>query len=99
MFQHVKKAKYGSFKMIPCQQFTGLVQAIKMEGQKTVTANWYTTKCLPEILQKVNGRGLMIHYDNASFHIAGLSVAFLQQKQIKVTEHPSYSTDLAKHDF
>ncbi|GFY17809.1 hypothetical protein TNCV_1075441 [Trichonephila clavipes] len=41
-FQHDMKAKS-----------TGLVKAIKLEGQKTVTANWYTTKCLPEILQKV----------------------------------------------
>ncbi|GFW83058.1 transposable element Tcb1 transposase [Trichonephila clavipes] len=42
-FQHVKKAKS-----------TGLVKAIKLEGQKTVTANWYITKCLPKILQEVN---------------------------------------------
>ncbi|GFV48194.1 uncharacterized protein TNCV_3554731 [Trichonephila clavipes] len=33
---------------------TGLVKAIMFEGQKTVTANWYTTKCLPEIIQEGN---------------------------------------------
>ena len=31
---------------------TGLVNAIKLVRQKTVAANWYATKCLPEILQK-----------------------------------------------
>ena len=62
-------------------QSTGLVKGIKLEGQKTVTANWYTTKCLPEILQEVNVRGLMLHHDNASSHTAGLTVEFLKQKK------------------
>ncbi|GFU20716.1 uncharacterized protein TNCV_3176531 [Trichonephila clavipes] len=51
--QHVKKAKS-----------TGFIKAFKLEGKKTVTANWYTTKCLPEILQEVNVRGLMLHHDS-----------------------------------
>lgn len=33
---------------------TGLIKAIKLERQKTVTVNWYNTKWLPEILQEVN---------------------------------------------
>ncbi|GFT58960.1 hypothetical protein TNCV_185771 [Trichonephila clavipes] len=37
---------------------TGLVKAINLERQKTVTANWYTTKGLPEILQEVTFRRL-----------------------------------------
>ncbi|GFX34306.1 uncharacterized protein TNCV_3226531 [Trichonephila clavipes] len=36
----------------------GLVKAFKLEGPKTITAFWYTTKCLPEILQEMNARGL-----------------------------------------
>ena len=78
---------------------TGLVKAIKLERQKAVTTNWYTTKCLPEILQEVNVRGLMLHYDNASYYSTGLTVEFLKQKQIKVIEHPPYSPDLAMCDF
>ncbi|GFV95081.1 uncharacterized protein TNCV_3708771 [Trichonephila clavipes] len=42
---------------------------IKLEGQKAVTANWYTTIPLPEILKEVNVRGLMLHH-NASSHTA-----------------------------
>lgn len=90
----LKKVMYAVF-----FRSTGLVKAIKLEGQKTVTANWYTTKCLPEILQEVNVRGLMLHHDNASSHTAGLTVEFLKQKQIKVIEHPPYSPDLAMCDF
>ncbi|GFS57210.1 histone-lysine N-methyltransferase SETMAR [Trichonephila clavipes] len=77
----------------------GLIKANKLERQKTVTANWYTTKCLPEILQEVNVKGLMLHHDNVPSHTAGLTVEFLKQKQIKVIEHPPYSLDLAMCDF
>ncbi|GFY12467.1 uncharacterized protein TNCV_1798891 [Trichonephila clavipes] len=77
----------------------GLIQVIKLEGQKTVTANWYTTKCLPEILQEVKVRVLMLHHDSASSRTAGLTAEFLMQKQIKVTEHPPYSPDLAMCDI
>ena len=78
---------------------TGLVKAIKLEGQKTVTANWYITQCLPQILQEVNVRGLMLHHENASSSSARLTLEFLEQKQTKVIEHPPYSPDLAMCDF
>ena len=41
----------------------------------------------------------MLHHDTASSHSARLIVEFLKQKQIKMIEHPSYSTDLAMCDF
>ena len=77
----------------------GLVKVIKLEEQKTITANWYTNKCLPEILQKMNVRGLMLHLENASSHTSGLTVEFLKQKQIKLIEHPPYSPYLIMCDF
>ncbi|GFW76682.1 uncharacterized protein TNCV_4943991 [Trichonephila clavipes] len=43
----MKKVMYAVF-----FRSTGLVKGIKLEGQKTVTANWYITKCLPEISKK-----------------------------------------------
>ena len=78
---------------------TGLVKAIKLEGQKTVTVVWNTTKCLPEILQEVNVKGLMFHRKKASSHLARSTIEFLKQKQIKVIEHPPYSPNLAMCDF
>ena len=63
----LKKVMYAVF-----FKSTGLVKAIKLEGQKTVTA-----KRLPEILQEVNVRGLIFLHDNASSHTAGLTVEFL----------------------
>ncbi|GFW31745.1 uncharacterized protein TNCV_3099701 [Trichonephila clavipes] len=81
---------HQAMKKVMCAVFfksRGLIKSIKLEGQETVTANWYTTKCLPEILQEVNVRGLMLHHNNASSHTAGLTAKFLKQKQIKVIEH------------
>lgn len=66
---------------------------------RTVIANWYTTQCLPQIIREENVRGLMLHHDNASSHSARLTLEFLEHKQIKVIEHPSYSPDLAMCDF
>ncbi|GFV37449.1 uncharacterized protein TNCV_1157121 [Trichonephila clavipes] len=62
----LKKTMYASF-----YRSTGLIKAIMFEGQKTVTASWYTTKCLPEVLQEVNIRGLMLHHDSTSSHTTG----------------------------
>ena len=39
---------------------TGLVKTIKLEGQKLITSNWYTTKCLSEIIQKKNVNGAYV---------------------------------------
>ncbi|GFW26939.1 uncharacterized protein TNCV_1377791 [Trichonephila clavipes] len=90
----MKKVMYAVF-----FRSAGLIKAINLKGQKTVTANWYTAKCLPKILQEVNVRGLKLPHDNVSSHTAGLIAEFLKQKQIKVIEHPPYSPDLAMCDF
>ncbi|GFV91309.1 uncharacterized protein TNCV_898261 [Trichonephila clavipes] len=75
--QAMKKVMYAVF-----FRSTGLIKTIKLEGQKTVIANWYFTKCFPEILQEVNVRGLMLPHDSSSSHTAGLTAEFLIQKQI-----------------
>ena len=71
--------------MIPKVLFksTGLVKVINLEEQKTITTNWYITKYVPEILQEVNVRGIMLHRDNVSFHTTELTVEFLKQKRMK----------------
>ena len=76
-----------------------LVKTIKFEGQITITANRYTTIFIPEILQEVNVRGLVLHHNNAFSHSGRLTIEFLKQKQIKVEEQLSRSLDLAICDF
>ncbi|GFV05200.1 uncharacterized protein TNCV_224131 [Trichonephila clavipes] len=74
-----KKAMYAVF-----FRSMGLIKAIKLEEQSTVTANWYTTQCLPEILQEVNVRGVMLHHNSASSHTSGLTqMSFLSKNKLK----------------
>ena len=71
----------------------GLVKAIKLERQKTVTTNWYTSTCFPEILQEVNIGGLMFHHANALSHLARLT------KTNQSNRTAAYSSDLAVGNF
>ena len=77
----------------------GLVKAIKLEGQKNVTALWYTTECLPKVFESFpKGSRLLLH-DNASSHTAKLTIEYLAANKIKTLPHPPYSPDLAMCDF
>lgn len=48
----------------------GMVKAVELKEQKTVTAMSYNTKYFSESLQKVNVRGLMVYHYGASSHTA-----------------------------
>ena len=78
---------------------TGLVQAVKLEGQKSVTALWYTTQCLPKVFGEADKTGLIFHHDNAPGHTASLTSDYLTQNNIKTIRHPPYSPVLAMCDF
>jgi histone-lysine N-methyltransferase SETMAR len=77
----------------------GLVKAVKLTGQKTATALWYTTKCLPKVLEGASKRGVMLHHDNSRVHTAKLTEEFLAKNNVKTVPHPPYSPDLAMCDF
>lgn len=78
---------------------SGLVKAVKLEGQKSVTALWYTTECLPKVFRDTEKKGLLLLHDNASSHTAKLTMEFLRENHIKIIPHPPYSPDLAMCDF
>jgi histone-lysine N-methyltransferase SETMAR len=49
---------------------SGHLTTIPLESQRTVTANWYTTECLPLVLQEIHRkrprtgtRGILLHHD------------------------------------
>lgn len=74
----MKKVMYAVF-----FRSTGLVSAVKLDGQRTVTA-----KCLPEVFSKIPEKEIMLHHDNASSHMANVTLQYLAEKKIKVIEHP-----------
>ena len=49
----------------------GIGQSHQVGRTEDSDYNWYTTKCLPEIQQEGNVRGLMLHHNKASSHTAG----------------------------
>ncbi|XP_054165744.1 histone-lysine N-methyltransferase SETMAR-like [Oppia nitens] len=65
---------------------SGLVDAVKLEGQRTVTALWYTTQCLPRVLEKGPKNGILLHHDNAPAHTACGLKHFLRGKAFSSEE-------------
>lgn len=82
---------------------SGHVATIPLQDRRTVTADWYTTVCLPQVisvLRKTNPqRRIILHHDNASSHTARKTIEFLEQQNIELLDHPPYSPDLSPNDF
>ncbi|CAH2012425.1 unnamed protein product [Acanthoscelides obtectus] len=71
--------------------------------QRTVTADWYTTICLPKVtteLRKINPqRRIILHQDNSSSHTAQETRQYLTEENVKLLDEPPYSPDLSPNDF
>ncbi|CAH1987575.1 unnamed protein product [Acanthoscelides obtectus] len=81
----------------------GHIATIPLNGQRTVTADWYTTICLPKAiteLRKINPeRRIILHQDNASSHTAQKTRQYLTEENVELLDHPPYSPDLSPNDF
>ena len=69
---------------------SGFVAVVQLEDRKTVTADWYTTVCLPKVItaidlqgEKTGVRRILLHYDNASSHTALRTREFLEDSGLK----------------
>ena len=85
---------------------TGHNFTIPLEGQRTVTAQWYVEQCLPVVFnawrqgrQKMVTQGLLLHHDNASAHTASRTTDFIAAEGARLLSHLPYSPDLAPCDF
>ncbi|CAH1995549.1 unnamed protein product [Acanthoscelides obtectus] len=81
----------------------GHIATIPLNEQRTVTADWYTTICLPKIiteLRKINPeRIIILHQDNASSHTTQKTRQYLREENVELLDHPQYSPDLSSNDF
>ncbi|CAH1995393.1 unnamed protein product [Acanthoscelides obtectus] len=79
------------------------IATIPLNEQRTVTADWYTTICLPKViteLRKINPeRRIILHQDNASSHTAQKTKQYLTEENVELLDHPPYSPDLSPTDF
>ncbi|CAH1959164.1 unnamed protein product [Acanthoscelides obtectus] len=81
----------------------GHIATIPLNEHRTVTADWYTTICLPKVvteLRKINpARRIILHQDNASSHTAQRTRQYLTEEIVELLDHPKYITDLSPNDF
>ncbi|CAH2010418.1 unnamed protein product [Acanthoscelides obtectus] len=81
----------------------GHIATITLNEQRTVTADWYTTICLPKVitvLRKINPeRRIILHQDNASSQTAQKTWQYLTEENVELLDHPTYSPDLSPNDF
>ncbi|CAH1963485.1 unnamed protein product [Acanthoscelides obtectus] len=79
------------------------IATIPLNEQRTVTADWYTTICLPKViteLRKINPeRRIILQQDNASSHTAQKTRQYLTEENVELLDHPPYSPDLSPNDF
>ena len=85
---------------------SGHLATVQVVSQSTVTADWYTNTCLPQVVEKfqekrpkIGCRGIQFHHDNAPAYKAGITVSFLESNGLNLLGHPPYSPDLAPCDF
>lgn len=81
----------------------GPVATVALEDRRTVTADWYTTICLPEVIAAIRQnnikRRIILHHDNASSHTAGQTLEYLKRQNVELMTHCPYSPDLSPNDF
>lgn len=82
---------------------SGHVMTVPLEEGRTVTAEWYTTVCLPEVFKQLQEKrrlhGVLLHHDNAPAHTAARTIDFIHGTGVQLLSHPPYSPDLAPCDF
>ncbi|CAH1977550.1 unnamed protein product [Acanthoscelides obtectus] len=81
----------------------GHIATIPLNEQRTVTADWYTTICLPKViteLRKISPeRRIILQQDNTSSHTAQKTRQYLTEENMELLDHPPYSPDLSPNDF
>ena len=72
------------------------VAIVPLEQRRTVNSEWYTTICLPVVLQEIRKTNHRIwttlHHDNVV-----QTTGFLSTQIIDLTSHPQYSPDLESY--
>ena len=70
--------------------YTRHVATVALEDRRTVNTDWYTTICLPEVINELRrtnrNRRIILHYD-ASCHTARQTVDFLSSKNSELMIH------------
>ena len=101
-----RQRSVGKKMMATFFSMSGHLATVVLEDQRAVTAKWYIEVCLPQVFSKIQEKrprtrlgGILLHHDNASYHTANATIAFLEKTPVKLMTHPAYSPDLAPCDI
>ena len=103
----VKRSQFEKKSMI-CVFFksSGPLMVNVLEKGKTIDNRYYIENCLKPLFRTLESqrpvtgfKGIRLLHDNARPHIHANVHNFLQEKGIKLIDHPPYSPDLAPSDF
>ncbi|CAH2005168.1 unnamed protein product [Acanthoscelides obtectus] len=97
----IQKNKLVSKKMVATfVSKAGHIATIPLNEQRTVTADWYTTICLPKViieLRKINPeKRIILHQGNAISHTAQKTRQYLTEENVELLDHPP---DLSPNNF
>ncbi|CAH1970255.1 unnamed protein product [Acanthoscelides obtectus] len=71
-----------------------MVATFVSKSGRIVTADWYTTICLPKViteLRKINPeRRIILHQDDGSSHTAQKTRQYLTEENVELLDHPPY---------
>lgn len=100
----VVRGRSTSKQMVACFfGINGHVATVPLHERRTVNSDWYTTICLPKVLEEIRKtnktRRIILHHDNASSHTSAKTREYLSGQNIELMGHPAYSPDLAPNDF
>ncbi|UYV75728.1 hypothetical protein LAZ67_13001157 [Cordylochernes scorpioides] len=81
-------------------------RARSLEDRKTINSDWYTTKCLPAVSEKIKPsrsraqlKVILLHQCNTRPRTSAQTLDFLSNSGVQLVTHPPYSSDLAPCDF
>ncbi|GBP49887.1 hypothetical protein EVAR_29500_1 [Eumeta japonica] len=72
---------------------TRRVATVALENCRTMNSDWYTTICLPEVIDELRKnnlkRRILLNHDNASSHMAKETNKFLKEKNVELMSNPA----------
>lgn len=82
---------------------TGHVATVALEDRRTVTDDWYTTICLPDVIDELrksnNNLRITLHYHNASSPHSTYKNCIFERAERRIIGPSTYSPDLSPNEF
>jgi len=67
--------------------YTEHMAIVVLEDRRTVNTDWYTTICLPEVINELRRTNrnccIILHHNNASYHIIRQIVNFISSNNVE----------------